>query len=42
VALGLIVLHKAAAANIWIYLFSELGAAVFAAVTFKFINPEDL
>jgi len=41
VATGLIVLHKVAAANIWIYFFSELGAAVFAAVAFKFINPDD-
>jgi len=41
VATGLTVLHKAAAANLWIFLLSELGAAVFAAVAFKFINPED-
>jgi len=41
VATGLTVLHKAAAANIWIFFFSEFGAAVFAAAAFKFINPED-
>ena len=41
VAVGLTVMHKAAAANIWIYLLSNFGAAVFAATAFKFINPED-
>lgn len=41
VATGITVMHKAAAANIWIFLFSEFGAAVFAAAAFKFINPED-
>ncbi len=40
-ATGLTVLHKAAAAKLLIFLFSEFGAAVFAAVAFKFINPED-
>ena len=41
VATGLMVMHKAAVANIWIYLVSNFGAGVFAAETFKFLNPED-
>lgn len=41
VATGLTFMHKAAAANIWIYLVSNFGAAVFAAEAFKFFNPED-
>jgi len=41
VAIGLAVLHKAGAANLWIYLFSDFGAAVFAAVAYQYINPED-
>lgn len=41
VATGLTFMHKAAVANIWIYLVSNFGAAVFAAEAFKFINPED-
>lgn len=41
VALGITVLHKAAVANIWIYLVSNFGASVFAATAFKYINPED-
>ena len=41
VATGLTVMHKEAAANIWIYLVSNFGAAVFAAETFKYLNPED-
>ena len=41
VAVGITLMHKAAAANIWIYLVSNFGAAVFAASAFKFFNPED-
>lgn len=41
VATGLMVMHKAAVANIWIYLVSNFGAAVFAAETFKYLNPQD-
>lgn len=41
VAVGLTLMHKAAAANIWVYLVSNFGAAVFAATAFKYINPED-
>jgi len=41
VALGLMVMHKAAVANFWVYLVGNFGAAVFAATAFKFINPED-
>jgi len=41
VAVGLAFMHKAAAANLWVYFVSNFGAAVFAAVAFKHINPED-
>lgn len=41
VAVGITLMHKAAAAKIWVYLVSNFGAAVFAATAFKFINPED-
>jgi aquaporin Z len=41
VAVGITVMHLAKAANIWIYLLGNFGAAVLAAAAFKFIHPED-
>lgn len=41
VATGITVMHLAKAGNIWIFLLADFGAAVVAAMTFKFINPED-
>jgi aquaporin Z len=41
VAVGITLMHLADAANIWIYLVANFSAALIAALTFKFINPED-
>ena len=41
VAVGISKLGISAWANIWIYLVAELAGAAVAAITFKFINPED-
>jgi aquaporin Z len=41
VATGITVMHLEKVANIWIYLVGNFGAAVVAAMAFKFINPED-
>ncbi len=41
VATGITVMHIEMAANLWIYLVGNFGAAVVAAAAFKFINPED-
>jgi aquaporin Z len=41
VATGITILHFEKAANIWIYLVGDFGAAVVAAMAFKFLNPED-
>ncbi|HEY3931887.1 MAG TPA: MIP/aquaporin family protein [Verrucomicrobiae bacterium] len=41
VATGITVMHLEKAANIWIYLVANFAAGAFAALTFKFINPED-
>jgi aquaporin Z len=41
VAVGITVMHLAKAANIWLYLAGNFGAAVVAALAFRFINPED-
>ena len=41
VAVGLVILHKAAAAKLWVYLVGNFGAAVIASQAFKFLNPED-
>ncbi len=41
VATGITVMHIEKAANLWIYLVGNFGAAVVAAAAFKFINPED-
>jgi aquaporin Z len=41
VAIGITVMHLEKAANIWIYLVANFAAGALAALTFKFINPED-
>lgn len=41
VALGVTVMHLEKAANLWVYLVANFGAAVLAAAAFKFINPDD-
>jgi aquaporin Z len=41
VAVGGTVMHLVKATNLWIYLVANFGAGALAAVTFKFINPED-
>lgn len=41
IATGITVLNLEKTANIWIYLVGDLAGAALAAVTFKFINPED-
>ena len=41
VAVGITVLGLAAKANLWLYLVGNFAAAIVAALTFKFINPED-
>jgi len=41
VATGITVMHLEKAANIWIYLVANFSAGGFAAVAFKFINPDD-
>jgi len=41
VATGITVMHLEKAANLWIYLVANFGAAALAAAAFKFINPED-
>jgi aquaporin Z len=41
VAVGITLMRLADAANIWIYLVANFAAATLAALTFKFINPED-
>jgi len=41
VATGITLMHLEKAANIWIYLVGNFAAAALAALTFKFINPED-
>jgi aquaporin Z len=41
VATGITVMHLEKAANIWIYLIANFSAGALAALTFKFINPED-
>jgi aquaporin Z len=41
VATGITVMHLAKASNFWIYLVGNFGGGALAAVTFKFINPED-
>jgi aquaporin Z len=41
VAVGITVMGLSSLANIWIYLVANFAAAVAAAMTFKFINPND-
>ena len=41
VAVGITVMGLAKASNLWIYLIGNFAAAIVAALTFKFINPED-
>lgn len=41
VAVGITVMHLAKVANIWIYLVGNLAAGAMAALTFKWINPEE-
>jgi len=41
VAVGLIALHLAKSANLWIYLVGELAAGALAALVFKFVHAEE-
>jgi aquaporin Z len=41
IATGITVMHLEKAANFWIYLVGDFAGGALAAVTFKFINPED-
>jgi aquaporin Z len=41
IATGITVMHVEKFSNFWIYLVGDLAAAALAALTFKFINPED-
>jgi aquaporin Z len=41
IATGITVMHLEKIANFWIYLVGDFAAAALAALTFKFINPED-
>src|SRR5580692_716102 len=41
IATGITVMHLEKFSNFWIYLVGDFAAAALAAVTFKFINPDD-
>jgi aquaporin Z len=41
IATGITFMHLEKTANYWIYIVSDLAGGALAAVTFKFINPED-
>jgi aquaporin Z len=41
IATGITVMHIEKTANIWIYLVGNFAGAALAALTFKFINPDD-
>ncbi|HZL77850.1 MAG TPA: aquaporin [Candidatus Limnocylindrales bacterium] len=41
IATGITLMHLEKAANFWIYLVGDFAAAALAALTFKFINPDD-
>ncbi len=41
IATGIVVMHIEKLANYWIYLVGDFAGAALAAITFKFINPED-
>jgi len=42
VAVGITIMHLAKASNLWIYLVANLAAGAFAALTFRFVNPDDV
>ena len=39
--MGITVMGLAKTANLWVYLAGNFAAAIVAALTFKFINPDD-
>jgi len=41
IATGITLMHLAKVANLWVYLGANLAAGALAAITFKFINPDD-
>jgi aquaporin Z len=41
IATGITAMHIEKLANFWIYLVGDFAAGALAALTFKFINPED-
>jgi len=41
IATGITFMHLEKVSNIWVYLVGDLAGGALAAVTFKFINPED-
>jgi aquaporin Z len=41
IATGITAMHIEKLSNFWIYLVGDFGAAALAALTFKFINPDD-
>jgi aquaporin Z len=41
VAVGGTIMHLVKASNLWIYLVANFAAGTLAALTFKFVNPED-
>jgi aquaporin Z len=41
IATGITILHIEKTSNLWIYLVGDLAGGALAALTFKFINPED-
>lgn len=41
IATGIVVMHIEKLSNYWIYLTGDFAGAALAAITFKFINPED-
>ena len=41
VAVGITVMHLAKVSNLWIYLVGNFGAALVAALAFRFIHPDD-
>ncbi len=41
IATGITVMHIEKTSNLWIYLAGDLAGGALAALTFKFINPED-
>jgi aquaporin Z len=41
VATGITIMHLAKTSNLWIFLVGDFAAAMVAALTFKFLNPDD-